>query len=791
MRMSINNRLRVESLEAREVPAGDLAAALQLTGLSATANVRVASDLANNTIVAGTFTGTLDLDPSLTGSANVLSNGGTDIFVAKYGADGKLVWARSLGGAGADSLADLAFDPAGNVYIGGTFNGAVDFNPNPNVTATATSADGGSGFVWKLNFFGDLVWGRTIDGPSSISALAIDPQGSVVTTGIFHGTTDFDPTDAGTANLTTTNVNGAAFAWRLDPNGGLQWAKGFQTTGSIEAPAVTIDGSGNTYVAGRLTGTADLDPADATKAQMAAGSTWLPYVVKLNTLGNYVWAKGVRTAVAATAAPNSITGIGVDSIGNVYTAGTFAGTLDFDPSTTGTTTVASTGNGVDGFVWKLGSDGSFRWARGFGGVSPETITDLFVDKAGNTYTTGTFHGVADFDPNPLSTVNLVSGSGDTDGFVEKLGPGGGLLYARVLGGGVSTTKPTGIWANGAGSMVVTGTFVGTADLDPSTTLVPVDGGTGSGFVVRLTPAAGATPGPANSPPMNVTAGGSYTIKEGQGLTVTASAVDPDKDKLTYTWDLNGDGKFGDAVGSTASLTAAQMAALGLQDGTSVALPIRVRVRDGVNMAAEAVATLTIKDLPPTATLTAPTKIAQSTRPTITVTPTGDPSTADTKAGFKYSYDFNDDGQWDLGDGATYAGSVTTNSLKVPSDFVPNSGPISVRVRVFDKDGGYVDKTAVIEVINAPPTATFSVSGTPAVGNPMTFSFANPQDTPNDVAAGFTYAFDFDGDGNYEVTSKSPTVQHTFSYLGVFTVHAAVIDQDGGFTVYTATVNVTQ
>jgi hypothetical protein len=106
--MSNTTRLRVEVLEGREVPAGDLASALQLTGLPAGTNLRVASDLVGNTIVAGTFTGSIDLDPSTTGVATVTAQGASDVFVAKYGSDGKLVWARDLGGTGSGKVADLA-----------------------------------------------------------------------------------------------------------------------------------------------------------------------------------------------------------------------------------------------------------------------------------------------------------------------------------------------------------------------------------------------------------------------------------------------------------------------------------------------------------------------------------------------------------------------------------------------------------------------------------------------------------------------------------------------------------
>src|SRR5262245_27408451 len=87
--MSNTTRLRVEVLEGREVPAGDLASALQLTGLPAGTNLRVASDLVGNTIVAGTFTGSIDLDPTTTGVATVTAQGASDVFVAKYGSDGK------------------------------------------------------------------------------------------------------------------------------------------------------------------------------------------------------------------------------------------------------------------------------------------------------------------------------------------------------------------------------------------------------------------------------------------------------------------------------------------------------------------------------------------------------------------------------------------------------------------------------------------------------------------------------------------------------------------------------
>src|SRR5436190_10065311 len=150
MRMSRTNRLRLEGLEARDVPAGDLGYAFALPGLPADTVAKVTADSVGNVYVAGTFSGSIDLDPSPTTQAMVTAKGGTDVFVAKYGATGQLMWAKTLSGMANESAADIAYDGIGNVYVAGTFTGAADFNPDPQATATLTAAAGGSAFLWKL-----------------------------------------------------------------------------------------------------------------------------------------------------------------------------------------------------------------------------------------------------------------------------------------------------------------------------------------------------------------------------------------------------------------------------------------------------------------------------------------------------------------------------------------------------------------------------------------------------------------------------------------------------------------
>ena len=775
-------RLNLQSLEAREVPA-DLLTALRLSGLGADAHLRVAADPVGNTYVVGSFSGTVDFDPSAATAVNLTSHGGTDIFVAKYGFGGRLVWARSAGGVGDDSAADVAFDGAGNVYVGGTFNGTADFNPGA-VTANLTAAVGGSAVVWKLDFNGNLFLARSVAGPgaSAASSIAVDPIGNVFLSGQYTGTADFDPS-AAAANLTAATPTGSAFAWRLEANGRYGWARSFDSTGSVEATAIAVDGAGNVYAAGRFTGVTDFDPS-ASKYNLNGGSIWTPFATKLGFTGNFLWAKAAVATSAPSAAPNGVTGLAVDSVGNVYLAGNFAGTVDFDPNA-GMASQSSLSNSVDGFAWKLDFAGKYVWATRFGGTADEAVTDLGLDKAGNTFVAGTFTGTGDFDPG-TSVATLVSGSGAADAFLLRLNASGGLTYARAFGGGMSTTRVTGVWADGAGNVYLAGGFSGVADFEPSATIASLDGGTGSGFVAKLLPATITTRPPTNTPPSGVNAGGPYAIVEGQGLTLRATAADANGDALTYSWDLNGDGLFDDATGAMVTLSPAQMATLGLSDNRTKPFTIRVRVSDGVNLAVGASTTLTIASAPPSMQIFLPSRLQKGFFAQLIVSAT-DASAADRAAGLRYSYDFNNDGRWDFGNGASYGGSVTQNRPFIPRQFLSTPGPLTIKVRVFDKDGSFADGTVTTTVVSRPPTGFLRLASRAIPGGPTTFVFTNVRDPyAGTAAAGLTYSFDFNNDGQFDTTGTSPTATHQYARRGFYTARGRVTTTTGEFTDFSIT-----
>lgn len=109
----------------------------------------LALDSAGNVYTVGTFQGQLDFDPG-SGTTNLTSNGGTDVFVAKFNTTGAFQWAVSFGGTGNDYASGIAVDSSGNVYVAGYYFDTVDFDPNPLSTKLKTSAGFNDAFLLKL-----------------------------------------------------------------------------------------------------------------------------------------------------------------------------------------------------------------------------------------------------------------------------------------------------------------------------------------------------------------------------------------------------------------------------------------------------------------------------------------------------------------------------------------------------------------------------------------------------------------------------------------------------------------
>ena len=108
---------------------------------------------------------------------------------------------------------------------------------------------------------------------------------------------------------------------------------------------------------------------------------------------SFIWAK----AAGGTGSDLGRT-LAQDAQGNLYIAGQFEGTVDFDPGP-GTQNLVCSG-ASDHFILKLDANGAFVWVRQLATGLTNSFIGLSVDGSGNVFVGGTFSQVGDFDPGP-------------------------------------------------------------------------------------------------------------------------------------------------------------------------------------------------------------------------------------------------------------------------------------------------------------------------------------------------------------------------------------------------------
>jgi hypothetical protein len=422
---------------------------------------------------AGIFAGTIDADPGA-GVVNLTSNGSNDMFIVKFDAAGNLQWARSIGGTLEESASDINLDNSGNIIVTGTFESTVDFDPS-GATSNLTGLGNVDAFVLKLDSDGIFIWAKAITGaggPESAYHVVIDAADNIHVTGYFSSTVDFDP-NAGT-NFITSNGASDIYILKLSSSGNYIWVKSFGAGASDQPSESFLDASGNIYNVGFFQGIVDFDPSGATFDITAAGG-FDSYILKLDINGSFVWAKALQGSsneviysLDATSNGDIVVagyftgtvdfdpGIGTtykSSVGNndaffgiintsgdlvwmrtlgdagnesanavavrndqIYLAGNFEGSVDFDPDAS-TNQLISNGNS-DCSIAKYDINGNYIWAYSFGGTEWELIYEMFIDDDVNIFLAGYFRTAVDFDI--TAGADTYASQGNNDAFLLSL-----------------------------------------------------------------------------------------------------------------------------------------------------------------------------------------------------------------------------------------------------------------------------------------------------------------------------------------------------------------------------------
>ncbi|MEZ4699159.1 MAG: malectin domain-containing carbohydrate-binding protein [Rhodothermales bacterium] len=240
------------------------------------------------------------------------------------------------------------------------------------------------------------------------------------------------------------------------------------------ANGLAVDRDGNTFITGtlehiNLPSTYDFDPGPGEYILTGKPSTGCiedTYLAKYDPSGQILWAFVIG-------GPSCDRGheVDVDDEGNVYIAGRFNGTVDFDP---GPNEYLLTGeNFKAGYLAKYAPDGTFLWAIGLSGAFE--IADIALARDGDVYVAGDFSGDMDLDPGEEEY--LISSAGSNDLFFAKYDRQGGFLWGHRIGD-VGFDRGIAIGIDAQDHLLVGGVFTGTIDVARGNQIISLTAGAG-------------------------------------------------------------------------------------------------------------------------------------------------------------------------------------------------------------------------------------------------------------------------------------------------------------------------
>jgi hypothetical protein len=294
----------------------------------------VTYDNSGNVIICGYFT-----DTTIFGGVTIPGKGEHDIFVAKYDANGNLLWMKHEGGPGRDEGLAIKSDGDGNIYVCGMHSDGAVFGSATYNTANTPTGHYLNAFVAKYAPDGSLIWVKSEGGDYDDVAwsMTIDDNGKLYVTGEFNAYATF-----GGLALTTTG-NADIYVACYNNSGDIQWL--VQAGGTLidRARGIGTDGL-HLFITGQFGSTAMF----GTNSVTASDSSDI-FVAELFNNGSFIWATSVsgNADVYENLGYESGNSICAEASGAAYVTGSL-----LDSGTFGSTSLNTYGR-TDVFIAKM------------------------------------------------------------------------------------------------------------------------------------------------------------------------------------------------------------------------------------------------------------------------------------------------------------------------------------------------------------------------------------------------------------------------------------------------------
>jgi hypothetical protein len=355
----------------------------------------VTTDASGNSYLAGNY-----YSSTLTFGSILLTNAGnSDVYVAKYDAEGNILWAKSAGGEAGEEAWGIATDPGGNLLFTGSFGSS-------SITFGSFTLTHKGMFLVKYDPDGNVLWARSaVDSSYAYpDAVATDASGNSFVTGWFWG----DTLSFGTIKLANTDpAYYDVFLVKYDPEGNVLWAKSAGGTNIDHGTSVAVDAAGNCFVGGYfISPIMTFDTIILTIKDSSFAYTGL-FLAKYDPDGNVLWAHGTQGMYN-----DDVTSVAVDVSGNCYMGGDFScASLTFGSKTITNTTV----NYEDFFIADYEPDGNVIWAKNAGGINSDYLNSIATDPSGNLFVTGFYYSST----LPFGSTTLIN-NGEWDIYLAEL-----------------------------------------------------------------------------------------------------------------------------------------------------------------------------------------------------------------------------------------------------------------------------------------------------------------------------------------------------------------------------------
>jgi len=336
-------------------------------------NIFLEIDANNNLVLVGLFDGATDFQP---GIGTYTLTGNSSLFLATYSNDlNSLISAFNL----IDGFRPTAIDlgSSSSIYIS---------------SVTAISGVQNNAYLTKYNRSdGTILWSFALTVPTigdiAVHAIDVNDLGELYISGSIYNTNtypDFDPDAVGTY----TAIGGKVFFAKYDTLSNFYWAKGIDISDNQPRTFIKYF-NGNVFVASK--GNGDIDPG----AGIVTANGRFILGQYTASSGSINWGREIH-GYAGAATDQEMRTLEIDSTGQVFIGGDFAGdSLDFDV-TTASGMFSSTGR--VGFIAIYNQTGTFC----DGMILPNTSSSVIASVAivgSEMYIGGYYFGTTDFDPN--------------------------------------------------------------------------------------------------------------------------------------------------------------------------------------------------------------------------------------------------------------------------------------------------------------------------------------------------------------------------------------------------------